>query len=88
MAPRKPRMPSPRHRGLTTMRTVFAYTPVMGNLNRSKRINDTLSKVYSNSAPDPHSILSGGPRPLAFYTNWLMPRGHDAVVVALRHVGG
>ncbi len=36
------RMPSPRHRGLTTMRTVFS-TPVMGNLNRSKRVNGSPS---------------------------------------------
>ncbi len=36
-------MPRPRHRGLTTMRTVFFFTPMMGNLNRSKGVNGTPS---------------------------------------------
>ncbi len=39
----KPRMPSPRHRELTTTRPVFFFTPVVGNLNRSKGVNGTQS---------------------------------------------
>ncbi len=47
------------------MRTVF-FTPVVGNLNRSKGVNGTPSKAYTNSVPDQYSMYPGGQHILAY----------------------
>ncbi len=48
----------------------------MGNLNRSKGVNGTPSKAYTNSIPDQHSIYPGGQHTLAFFIkNVLIPVG-------------
>ncbi len=47
------RMPSPRHRGFTTMRTA------VGNLRRSKETNGIPSWACTNSVPDQHSTYLG-----------------------------
>ncbi len=74
-----PRMPSPRHRGLTTMRTDF-FTSVMGKLNRSKGVNGTPSQAYTNLVRDQHSTYPSGQHTLAFFTECVMPKGHVVVV--------
>ncbi len=56
------------------MRAVF-FTPVMGNLNRSKGTNGTPSQAYTNSVLDQHSIYPGGQHTLAFYTKCVLPGG-------------
>ncbi len=55
----------------------------MGNLNRSKRVNVTPSKVNTNSVPDQHSIYPGGQHTLAFYTKCVIPKGPVVVVVVV-----
>ncbi len=62
------------------MRTVF-FTPMMGNLNRSKGVNGTPSQAYTNSVPDQHSMYPDGQHTLAFYTKSVMPKGQVVVVV-------
>ncbi len=47
------RMPSPRHRGFTTMKTA------VDNLKRSKETNGIPSSAYTNSVPDQHSNYPG-----------------------------
>ncbi len=61
------------------MRTVFVFTPVVGNLNRSNGNIGTPSKAYTNSAPDQQSIYPDGQHTLAFYTKCVMPEGHVVV---------
>ncbi len=48
----------------------------MGNLNRSKGVNGTPSKAYTNSVPGQMNIYPDGPYTLAFYyTKYVMPEG-------------
>ncbi len=69
----KLRMPSPRHRGFATTRTVF-FTPVVGNLNRSKGTNGTPTRFPTNilSTPEDSTERTHG-TPLLFIASIAQP---------------
>ncbi len=43
------------------------FSPVVGNLNRSKGANGTPSKAYTSSVPGQHSLYHGGQHMVSFY---------------------
>ncbi len=67
-------LPDPRHRGLTTMRTLFTYF-LNGELRREHEVQGTPRQTYTNSVPDQHSLYPVRQHTLAFYTKCVTPVG-------------